>query len=267
MARIVLTLAYDGASFPGWQTQSGGHAIQDVLERALARIAGHPVATVCAGRTDAGVHALCQIVHFDTSAERPDSAWVRGVNALLPASVAVRSVARVDDTFNARRGARQRRYRYLLYGSPVRHPLVFRKAGWTFRPLEPDRLREAAQLLVGEHDFSSFRSSECQAASPVRRIESIELLQSSPFLLLTFIGNAFLHHMIRNIVGTLLMVADGRRPVPWVQEVLQARDRRLAAPTFAADGLYLDGARYDPAYALDSWGGSSSADGLLRGFR
>jgi tRNA pseudouridine38-40 synthase len=267
MARIALTLAYDGAPFPGWQTQSSGSAIQDVLERALSRIAGHPVATICAGRTDAGVHALRQVVHFDTSAERPDGAWVRGVNALLPASIAVRSAAGVDESFNARRGALQRRYRYLLYCSPVRHPLFFQRAGWTFRPLDADRLLEAAQLLVGEHDFSSFRSSQCQAVSPVRRIEAIELVQSCPFLMLTFVGNAFLHHMIRNIVATLLMVADGRRPAPWVLEVLQARDRRLAAPTFAADGLYLDGARYDPAYGLDFWGDPAQSDGFLQGFR
>ncbi|MFA7664699.1 MAG: tRNA pseudouridine(38-40) synthase TruA [Burkholderiaceae bacterium] len=251
--RIALTLAYDGGVFDGWQTQPSGNGVQDHLERALAAIAAGPVATVCAGRTDAGVHALRQVVHFDTEAVRPLSAWVRGVNAHLPPQVAVRGAREVDAGFHARYGARQRRYRYLIHCARVRHPLLAGRAGWTFRPLDAGRLREAAAALVGEHDFSSFRSAECQAASPVRRIEAIELAEQGPFLLLSFVGNAFLHHMIRNIVGTLLMIADGRRPVAWAAEVLAARDRRLAAPTFAPAGLYLDAVRYDPQFGLDSW--------------
>ncbi|MCM5569547.1 tRNA pseudouridine(38-40) synthase TruA [Burkholderiaceae bacterium FT117] len=267
VARLALILAYDGSAFDGWQTQPSGRGVQDHLERALAAIAGHPVATICAGRTDAGVHALRQVVHFDSEAQRPASAWIRGVNAHLPAQVAVREVRQVDEGFHARYGATHRRYRYLLHLSPVRHPLLAGRAGWTFRHVDPSRLREAATLLAGEHDFSAFRSSECQAASPVRRIDAIDVAEQGPLLLLTFVGNAFLHHMIRNIVGTLLMAADGRRPVDWVGEVLASRDRRFAAPTFSPDGLYLDGARYDPRFDLPSWGADDGASNLLAALR
>ena len=185
------------------------------------------------------------------------------MNAHLPPQVAVRAAREVDDAFHARYGASLRRYHYLLHRSPVRHPLLAGRAGWTFRAVDPDRLRDAAATLVGEHDFSAFRSSECQAASPVRRIDAIELAEYGPLLLLSFVGNAFLHHMIRNIVGTLLMAADGRRPVEWVGEVLASRDRRFAAPTFAPDGLYLDGARYDSRFEVDAWGPDGGVEGML----
>lgn len=263
MARFALTLAYDGSAFQGWQTQPSRNGVQDHLERALSAIAGHPVSTICAGRTDAGVHALRQVVHFDTDAQRPGNAWIRGVNAHLPPRVAVRAVRQVQDDFHARYGATRRRYRYLLHLSAVRHPLLAGRAGWTFRAVDGGRLRDAASLLVGEHDFSAFRSSECQAVSPVRRLDAIEVGGRGPLLLLTFVGNAFLHHMIRNIVGTLLMAADGRRPVEWVGEVLASRDRRFAAPTFAPDGLYLDGALYDARFDLPSWGPDDGPEGLL----
>jgi tRNA pseudouridine38-40 synthase len=263
--RLVLTLAYDGSGFPGWQTQPSHTAIQDHLERALAAIAGHPVATICAGRTDAGVHALRQVVHFDTGVPRPDSAWVRGVNSHLPAAIAVRAVIQVTPDFHARFGATRRRYLYLLHRSPVRHPLLTGRAGWTFRAVDPARLHEAAALLIGEHDFSAFRASQCQAASPVRRLEAIEVTERGAFLLLSFVGNAFLHHMIRNIMGTLLMAADRRRPIEWVGEVLASRDRRLAAPTFEAGGLYLDGAQYAGHFGVPSWQGEGAAS-LLSAF-
>jgi tRNA pseudouridine38-40 synthase len=266
VARIALTLAYDGSVFQGWQTQPSGRGVQDHLERALSAIAGAPVATICAGRTDAGVHALRQVVHFDTAARRPSSAWVRGVNAHLPAQVAVRRAVEVDPDFHARYGAVQRRYRYLIHRSPVRHPLLAGRAGWVFRDIDAARLRDAALCLVGEHDFSSFRSSECQAVSPVRRIDRIAVVEQGAFVLLTVVGNAFLHHMIRNIVGTLLMVADGRRAVDWVQQVLDARDRRVAAPTFSPDGLYLDGARYESAPGLDCWSDDDAPAALLDAF-
>ena len=266
MARYALTLAYDGGPYPGWQTQSGRNAVQDHVERALESIAGHGVRTICAGRTDAGVHALRQVVHFDSQVDRPDSAWVRGVNAHLPATIAIRSATCVADDFHARFGATQRRYRYLLHRSAVRHPLLAGRAGWTFRPADAARLREAASMLVGEHDFSAFRSSDCQAASPVRRIDSIDVFEHGPFILFGFVGNAFLHHMIRNIVGTLLMAADGRRPLDWVGEVLASRDRRFAAPTFAPDGLYLDGVLYEPRHAVPSWDGGEGGAALVAVF-
>ncbi len=255
MQRFALTLAYDGSHFNGWQTQPGGTAAQDVLERALETIAGHPVSTVCAGRTDAGVHALRQVVHFDSDAERPHSAWVRGVNAHLPEAIAVRSATLVDEGFHARYGALRRRYRYLLYRSPVRHPLVARRAGWTFHEPDLGRMREAAALLVGEHDFSAFRSAQCQAASPVRRLEALTLQEQGAFVVATFTGNAFLHHMIRNLMGALLAVGEGRHAPEWVAELLAGRDRRRAPATFAPDGLYLDGAQYEARFGLPSWGG------------
>ncbi|MCO5105684.1 MAG: tRNA pseudouridine(38-40) synthase TruA [Burkholderiaceae bacterium] len=254
MPRFALTLAYDGSRFNGWQTQPGGEAAQDVLERALATIAGHPVGTICAGRTDAGVHALRQVVHFDSDAARPLSAWVRGVNSHLPEGLAVRSATQVADDFHARYGAARRRYRYLLYRSAVRHPLLARRAGWTFRDPDVARMSEAAALVVGEHDFSAFRSAECQAASPVRRLEELTLREQGAFVVFTFTGNAFLHHMIRNLMGALVAVGEGRRPPGWIGELLAGRDRRRGPATFAPDGLYFDGAQYDARFAVPSWG-------------
>lgn len=263
MTRYALTLAYDGSRFSGWQTQPGGATAQDTLEAALAAVAGEPIATVCAGRTDTGVHALRQVVHFDTSAKRPLTAWVRGVNSNLPSAIAVRSATVVADTFHARYGAQRRRYRYLLYRSAVRHPLLAARAGWTYRALDVERMRAAALALVGEHDFSAFRSAECQAASPVRRLDEVSLRERGAFLVFTFVGNAFLHHMIRNLVGSLLAVGEGKRDVRWIGELLGARDRRLAAATFAPDGLYLDGAEYEPHFAVPSW---SDGEDLLEAF-
>ena len=255
MPRFALTLAYDGSRFNGWQTQPGGAAAQDALERALAVIAGHPIGTICAGRTDAGVHALRQVAHFDSGANRPLSAWVRGVNSHLPEGLAVRSVTPVADEFHARYGAARRRYRYLLHRSAVRHPLLARRAGWTFHDLDLGRMREAAALLVGEHDFSSFRSAECQAASPVRRLEELSLCERGAFVVFTFTGNAFLHHMIRNLMGALLAVGEGRHEPAWLAALLVGRDRRQAPATFAADGLYFDGAQYHERFGVPSWGG------------
>ena len=231
--RIALALSYDGARFAGWQTQPSVRAVQDVREAALAAMAGHPVGTVCAGRTDAGVHALAQVVHFDTDAERPDTAWVRGVNASLPGDVAVHWAGRVAPDFHARFAATARTYRYLLLRSPARQPLWEGRAGWAFRPLDVAAMRAAAALLVGRHDFSAFRSAQCQASSPVRTLELLELREHGPMLVFTLRANAFLHHMVRNIVGTLVAVGLGRRPPHWAAELLAGRDRRQAAPTFS----------------------------------
>lgn len=251
--RFALRLAYDGSAFPGWQTQPSGSAVQDRLEAALSSIAGHPVGTVCAGRTDAGVHGLAQVVHFDTTAARPGSAWVRGVNALLPPEAAVQGVREVDAGFHARYGASRRAYCYLLYRGAHRHPLYETRAGRVFQPLDLDRVREAAASLVGEHDFSAFRSSQCQARSPVRRLDRLELRESGPLVVFELQANAFLHHMVRNLIGTLVWIGIGRRPVSWAGELLAARDRRLGAPTFAPQGLYLAGVEYPARYDIGSW--------------
>ncbi len=252
-SRIALRIAYDGDAFNGWQTQASGDAAQDLLESALAAVAGVRLATVCAGRTDAGVHALAQVVHFDSPVTRPASAWVRGVNAHLPATIAVQHAIVVDQRFHARYAALRRSYCYLIYRGATRHPLYARRAGWVFRTLDVERIAEAASALVGEHDFSAFRSSQCQARSPIRRIERIDLSERGPLLVLEIGANAFLHHMVRNIVGALIWVGLGRRPPSWVGEILAGRDRTLGAPTFAAQGLYLNGVQYPPQYDIGSW--------------
>lgn len=248
--KLALGLAYDGTGSPGWQTQATGDALQDLLEVSLGALAGHPVATVCAGRTDAGVHALSQVVHFDTTAARPLNAWVRGVNARLPARIAVQWAREVPAEFHARFSARTRSYRYLLRCAAVQHPLWRDRAGWVFRPLDVEAMREAAAALVGTHDFSSFRSSQCQAKTPVRTMHRLEVASRGEFIELTLIANAFLHHMVRNIVGTLVYVGTGRQPADWVAELLAARRRALGAPTFSPSGLYLAGVDYDPVFGL-----------------
>lgn len=261
MPRMVLHLSYDGRGGSGWQTQPGGIGLQDQLEAALAQIAGHPIATVCAGRTDAGVHAVSQLVHFDTEAARPLQAWIRGVNSHLPAQIAVQGAQLVGDDFHARFQARRRRYHYLIYQSRVRKPMLDGRAAFVYQPLDVARMNEAAQALVGEHDFSSFRSSQCQAKSPVRSMASIRFTQQGELLAIEFIANAFLHHMIRNLVGALFQVGTARQPVAWMAEVLEARDRTMAAATFAADGLYLSGVDYGQTLSLPLW--PEPAAGLL----
>ena len=248
--RLALGLQYDGSAFHGWQTQADRHTVQDTLEEALARLAGAPVPTICAGRTDAGVHATCQVVHIDPPAVRPLGAWVRGVNSFLPQAVAVRWAAAVPPTFHARFGATARRYDYWLLNDPVRSPLLAGRTGWLARPLQLAPMREAAALLVGRHDFSAFRSAECQAASPVRELRELAIERFGNLLRFRLVANAFLHHMVRNLVGTLVYVGLGRQPPRWVADVLQGRDRGAAAPTFAAAGLYLTGVEYDPAFGL-----------------
>ncbi len=254
MTRYALVIAYDGRPFSGWQTQPSGQAVQDHVERALAQVAGRPLATICAGRTDAGVHADCQVVHVDCEVERPLTAWVRGVNAFLPDAIAVQASAIVPTSFHARFSAVRRRYHYRLYRAPQRHPLLAGRAGWVYHPLDVDAMRAALPCLVGRHDFSAFRSSQCQAASPVRDLQALHLVERGQIIEIELIANAFLHHMVRNIVGALVWIGIGRRTPDWLAQVLASRDRRLAAPTFAADGLYLTGVDYGAdAPDLPTW--------------
>jgi tRNA pseudouridine38-40 synthase len=248
--RIALALEYDGSRFLGWQTQPGGGTVQDTLQAALSGIAGSAVQVTCAGRTDRGVHAREQVVHFDTGAARPDSAWVRGVNALLPDSVAVLWAARVADDFHARYAALARTYRYVLLNRPVRPALAARHAGWVHAPLDVAAMRAAALLLLGEHDFSAFRSAECQARSPVRTLHALEVQARGERIDFVLRANAYLHHMVRNIVGTLICIGNGRHAPHWAGEVLASRDRARAAPTFAAEGLYLERVEYAGRWGL-----------------
>jgi tRNA pseudouridine38-40 synthase len=248
--RIALALEYDGSRFLGWQTQPGGGTVQDALQAALSGIAGSAVQVTCAGRTDRGVHAREQVVHFDTDAMRPDSAWVRGANALLPDSMAVLWAMRVAEDFHARYAALARTYRYVLLNRPVRAALAARHAGWHHAPLDVAAMREAALLLVGEHDFSAFRSAECQAKSPVRTLHALEVQARGERIDFVLRANAFLHHMARNIVGALVTVGNGRHAPRWAGEVLASRDRGRAAPTFAAEGLYLERVEYAERWGL-----------------
>lgn len=248
--KFALGIEYDGRGWQGWQHQPGGGTLQDELEHALAQIASAPVATVCAGRTDTGVHALQQVVHFETAVERPLSAWVRGVNSHLAASMAVRWVQPVADDFHARFRAVARRYRYLLLNRPQRTGLWAGRVGWQHRPLDLVRMQAAAACLTGEHDFSSFRAAQCQARSPVRMLYEARIRQRGQMFIFDFAANAFLHHMIRNLVGSLVAVGKGEYPVDWLAELLAARDRRQAAPTFAPDGLYFVGPSYEACWGL-----------------
>jgi tRNA pseudouridine38-40 synthase len=250
--RIALGLEYDGAHFSGWQTQPDRSSVQDALEAAIASFSQCEARVVCAGRTDAGVHATGQVVHLDTEVERRDEAWVRGLNRFLPSSVAVRWARQVGPEFHARYAATARSYEYWILNDPVRSPLYERRAGWVFRPLDETAMSEAAARLVGRHDFSSFRSAQCQASSPTRELRRLEVERHGRLLRVQAQANAFLHHMVRNLVGALVTVGAGRRPATWVSEVLEARDRRLAAPTFAACGLYLAQVQYDPSFGLPS---------------
>lgn len=254
MKRIVLGVQYDGMSWRGWQTQPGGRTVQDELEGALKKFCLKEVTTTCAGRTDAGVHAFEQIVHFDTDLERDLFSWVRGVNAFLPSSIAIRWSHELTydplDNFHARFSATARTYHYLLYNHPVRSPLIAGRAGWIFRPLDIEPMREGAGHLIGTHDFSAFRAAECQAKTPVKTMHDIQINRQGDFIVFTLQANAFLHHMVRNIVGSLIFTGTGNQPPDWVSRILANRIRSHAAPTFMADGLYLSKITYDEKWGL-----------------
>ncbi len=248
--RIALGIEYDGQPFYGWQSQPDGNTVQDTLRLALGQISGSMTSVVAAGRTDTGVHALEQVVHFDTDADRPLTAWVRGVNALLPASISVRWAHPVHDEFHARFSAHGRSYRYILLNRATRSAIHAGKAGWFHAPLDLDAMRTAAKHLLGEHDFSAFRASECQAKSPVKNLRQLEINQHGDMIVFDLSAGAFLHHMVRNIIGCLVYVGKGKYSPDWLAEVLASRDRSLAAPTFPADGLYLRHIQYEAKWAL-----------------
>ncbi len=249
--RIALGVEYDGSRFSGWQSQTGQRTVQSSLEEALARIACHPVATVCAGRTDAGVHAHGQVVHFDTEAERPDAGWVRGVNSHLPPDLSVSWVRQaVPDPFHARFSALRRTYRYVIFNRPVRPATLHGRVSWFYKPLDAERMQQAAQALLGEHDFTSYRAAYCQAKSPCRRVEQIQVVRHGLFVIIAITANAFLHHMVRNIAGVLTMIGEGERPVEWAGEVLAARDRAQGGITAPPHGLYLERVEYPEAFAI-----------------
>ncbi len=248
--RLALGISYRGSGLQGWQSQPAGLTVQDRVEAALAQFAGCAVRTHCAGRTDAGVHAFNQVVHIDAPVQRELFSWVRGVNRYLDSGIAINWCAPVASHFHARNSARGRRYRYVLLAAPVRPALEAQACGWVVKPLDAQAMGQAAQCLVGEHDFTSFRAAQCQAASPVKTLRSIAISQRGAYWRFDFDASAFLHHMVRNIMGCLIAVGSGARPPHWLAEVLAARSRAAAAPTFAPDGLYFVGPYYDAHHAL-----------------
>ncbi|MEO7064973.1 MAG: tRNA pseudouridine(38-40) synthase TruA [Dokdonella sp.] len=250
--RIALGIEYDGTDFFGWQRLSQGRSVQGDVEAALSFVADHPIQVTCAGRTDAGVHARCQVVHFDSNAPRTERAWVHGANSRLAADVALLWAQPVADGFHARFGARTRRYRYLIQNRPIRAALHGRFVTWERVPLDVEAMHGAAQGLLGEHDFTSFRTLACQAKSPIRTIRSIAIMRAGDEISIEIEANAFLHHMVRNIVGSLLPIGRGERTSQWLAEVLQARDRSIAGPTAPATGLTFVAPRYPSEWNLTS---------------
>ena len=248
--RVALGVSYNGQPYRGWQSQPFGNTVQDKLEAALGRFADCRIGTLCAGRTDAGVHALQQVVHFDTNVTRSEYSWVRGTNANLPKDIAVQWAVITTPEFHCRASALSRRYAYVLLESPIRPSIEGGRVGWTFQKLDGEAMRAAAQMLLGEHDFTSFRAAECQAISPIKSLLDIQIHQRGAYWRLEFEANAFLHHMIRNIMGCLVTIGQGKRPPEWMADVLAARDRRAAAPTFSPDGLYFLGPRYDAKWGM-----------------
>ena len=258
MPRIALGISYDGRPWQGWQTQPHRNTVQDALEGALARFLAVPVPTICAGRTDTGVHATAQVVHIDCDVKRQEDSWVRGVNANLPSSIAVQWAREVPPEFHARFSARARAYTYVILNTRVRRPLWDGRAGWVFQALDVDAMREAARGLLGEHDFSSFRSSQCQARSPVRTVTQAGIERRGELVLFHVRANAFLHHMVRNLVGALVQVGLGRHGADYVAKLIDARDQTRGAPTFAPQGLYLTDVVYPdfdlPGFATGGFG-------------
>ena len=248
--RLALGISYNGRAYQGWQSQLSGQTVQDQLELALGKFAAQRVSTLCAGRTDAGVHGLMQVVHFDTRLERSVSSWVRGTNTFLPRDIAVQWAQTVPDEFHCRASALSRCYTYILLESPVRPSVDAGRVGWAFRPLNMDAMQQAALHLLGEHDFSSFRASACQALSPLKTLLRIDISRRGAYWRFEFEANAFLHHMIRNLMGCLIAVGQGKHPPDWVKDVLLERDRDAAAPTFSPNGLYFLGPRYAPHWGL-----------------
>ena len=248
--RLALGVSYSGQGYSGWQSQLSGNTIQDKLERALAHFTAQPVSTVCAGRTDAGVHGLMQVVHFDTALQREEFSWIRGTNRFLPDDIAVQWAKPVAAEFHSRGSAIARRYAYVLVESPVRPSVEAGRVGWAYRPLDGEAMRQASASLLGEHDFTSFRASACQSHTPVKTLRRIEISRRGAYWRFEFEANAFLHHMIRNIMGCLLVVGQGQQAPSWMRQVLDARDRDAAAPTFSPDGLYFLGPVYEAHWGL-----------------
>lgn len=248
--KMALGIEYDGSRYYGWQRQNEVRSVQEKLEKALAKVADHPVNVFCAGRTDAGVHGTGQVVHFATSAQRKDAAWTLGVNANLPADIAVRWVKAVPDAFHARFSATARRYRYVIYNQRLRPAILAAGVTHFYHPLEVEKMQRAGQCLLGENDFTSFRAVQCQSRTPMRNVMHLNVSRHGAYVVIDIKANAFVHHMVRNIVGSLMEVGCGNQPEGWIAELLTAKDRKLAAATARAEGLYLVAVDYPTRYEL-----------------
>jgi len=248
--KVAVGIEYDGSGFNGWQFQSNGVSVQEKVEYALGFVADHPVRVVCAGRTDTGVHALEQVVHFETTVQRSERSWVFGANANLPKSIVVTWAREVDEAFHARFSAQARRYRYVIFNRSVRPTFLACRVTWDHRPLDVERMAQAATCLVGEHDFNAYRASQCQAKSPVRTVQELKVSRKDELVFIDIQANAFLHHMVRNIAGVLMAIGAGERPISWSQSVLQSRERALGGVTAPPSGLYLVDVEYPPEFDL-----------------
>jgi tRNA pseudouridine38-40 synthase len=253
--RIALGIEYDGQPFYGWQFQRELPTVEGSLQEALGKVANEPICLFCAGRTDAGVHATGQVVHFDTNAKRHIDAWIWGTNSHLPSAIVVKWARHVDYSFHARFKAMSRRYQYIIYNNPIRQAIWNSRATWHYYPLDVSRMQEAANFLIGEQNFTSFRSSQCGSKSPMRKVMDVIIKRQTDFVIIEIEANAFLHHMVRNIVGVLVKIGTGFREPIWMKEVLDAKNRRVAAETAPPDGLYLTHVRYPEPYAFPQTSG------------
>ena len=248
--KVAAGIEYDGSGFNGWQFQDNGVSVQEKVEQAFGFVADHPMRVVCAGRTDTGVHALEQVVHFETTSRRSERSWVFGANANLPKSVAVIWAREVDESFHARFSAQARRYRYVIFNRHVRPTFLAYRVTWDHRPLDVERMAQAAACLVGEHDFNAYRASACQAKSPVRTVHRLTVSRKDDLVIIDIQANAFLHHMVRNIAGVLMAIGAGEQSVSWSQQVLESRERALGGVTAPPYGLYLVNVEYGPQFDL-----------------
>lgn len=248
--RIALGVEYDGGQYHGWQKQMGLRTVQEALEFAISQVAQKKIEVICAGRTDTGVHALGQVVHFDMDVDRNMRAWIYGGNSFLPKDVCIRWAKRVSEDFHARYSAQSRTYRYIISDNPIRPALFRSNLTWQYRALNHEKMAQAATYLIGEHDFTSFRSSECQSLSPMRNVKAVSVIRHHGYVQIEITANAFLHHMVRNIAGVLMAVGSGKKDIFWVKEVLEAKDRRLGAETAPPYGLYFIRAEYPEVYQI-----------------
>lgn len=259
--RIALVVEYDGSEYHGWQAQTGLHTVQHSVELALSKVADSTISVVCAGRTDTGVHATNQVIHFDCEKTRSIRAWIHGANSYLPKDICVKWGKEMKEDFHARYSALSRRYRYVIYNGAIRPALLRSNVTWQYRQLDHKLMHQAAQKLVGENDFTSFRSVECQSRSPMRNVHEIQVIRSGDWIVIDITANAFLHHMVRNIAGVLIAIGSGKHPITWIDKVLEAKDRRMGAETAPSYGLYLVQVTYPQKFAMTH----SNSDSLFFG--